>query len=607
MPNLLDRLIGYFSPAAGVRRAHARNVLSRSYQGAEANRLTNNKKPRNLSADQELLGPFGADSVRAWARALVRDNAYAWNVVDTIVSNVVGGDGISAQSCYETPVGDDVEDVNDARDALFAQWCEVCDINGKLNFYEIQNLAMREVVEAGEVLVRIIKTPGKTYKGITRPVSLALEIIEADRLSLERDTYAAKSAAQSGNRVIRGVELDDLGKPVAYWIYKQHPNSPYVVGNQIPERIPASEILHIFRRDRVGQTRGVSWLAPAMSWTRDLGVYVDNEIQASAVASCFTAVIKTDSPAGSLLAPQDEDTTDDNGNSLEYLEPGMVARLKPGESIEGINPGRPNAAADPWIRLMLRGICAGTGTSYEAVSKDFSNTSYSSSRTSKLEDRPRYRRWQNMLIDGLCQPVWDEFCNAAARDGIENFPTSTELLDNRRKVAPVEWQRPEWEWVDPTSEQNAAQASIDNFMSTYSDELGSRGRSWRSTFYQASKERKLRLKLGLLTPAEQQSQMMAAQTGAAGPQDEANAIQDSEQGSTGEWMGLSRLQWQRNRKALTDILNGLADGSMSAALAKAQLSMIGLSDKNIEAIVADASDGNVDNPVPTETEAASVN
>ena len=66
-------------------------------------------------------------------------------------------------------------------------------------------------------------------------------------------------------------------------------------------------------------------------------------------------------------------------------------------------------------------------------------------------------------------------------------------------------------------------------------------------------------------------------------------------------MGLSRLQWQRNRKALADILNGLADGTMSAALARAQLSMIGLSEKNIEAIISDASDGTVDNPLPAES------
>lgn len=590
----IDRVVGYFSPVAQLRRTQARRVL-RSYQGAESNRLTGNKKPKNQAADQELLGPWGADAMRSWARSLVRDNAYAWNVVDTIVSNVIG-DGITAQSTHETAEGEDIEDANDARDKVWSEWCEVCDINGELTFSEIQALCQREIVEAGEVLIRFVKTPGKQFRGTSRPVPLALEVIEADRLSLNHDTYTVRATRETGNRIIRGVELDDKGKAIAYWLYPEHPNSPYTVKNQIPERVPASEVLHLYRKDRVGQSRGISWFAPVMSPIRDLATYIDNELQASAVSSCFTAFIKSDNPTASLLAPSGEEATDNNGNQLDYLEPGIITRLASNESIEFANPGRPNSGSEPWIALMLRGICAGTGTNYEAVAKDFSKTSYSSSRTSKLEDRPRYRRWQNYIISHFCQPVWDEFCNAAAREGIDNFPTSTELLEDRRGVAPVEWQRPEQEWVDPTSEQNAAQSSIDNFMSTYQDEIGARGGSWRAKFYQAAKEQKLRMRLGLLKPDEQTAKMMAGQTGAEAPDEEAQA----EQAGTGEWMGLSRLQWTRNRKALSDVLNGLSDGSMSPALATAQLAMIGLSQKNIDAIVADASDGTVDNPVPAE-------
>lgn len=595
--NILDKAISFFSPVTGLRRAQARKVL-RNYQGAEANRLTNHKNPKNQAADQELMGPFGADALRAWARALVRDNAYAWNVVDTIVSNVIGS-GITAQSTYETPDGEDIEDVNDARDKAFTEWCEVADINGELTFSEIQILAQREIAEAGEVLIRLIKTSGKEYRGITRPVPLALELIEADRLSLERDTFATRLNKDNGNRIIRGIELDDKGKPVAYWIYPEHPNSPYSVRSQIPERINASEILHLYRKDRVGQTRGVTWFAPIMSWMRDLGVYVDNEIQASAVASCFGVVIKRTSPIGSLMAPEGEDTVDSNGNRLSYLEPGMVTELGVDESIECINPGRPNSASEPWINLMLRGICAGTGTNYEAIAKDFSKTSYSSSRTSKLEDRPRYERNQKYIVNHLCLPVWDEFCNAAAREGLDDFPTSTELLEDRRGVAPVEWQLPEQEWVDPTSEQTAAQNSIDNFMSTYQDEIGARGGSYRAKFYQAAKEKRLRLKLGLLKADEQTAQMMAAQTGAAGPTDEVAAERES---GTGEWMGLSRLQLKNNDKALNDVLLGLADGSMSVAVGEAKLAMIGMSQKNIDAVVADVTDGVIDNPIPDESE-----
>ncbi len=591
--NFLDRAIGWFSPAAGVRRAHARKVLQRSYQGAENNRLTNHKRPKNQSADQELLGPHGADSLRAWARALVRDNAYAWNVVDTIVSNVIG-DGITAQSTFETPEGEDIENANDIRDKAFAEWCECADVNGELTFEEIQVLAMREIVEAGECLIRLIRTPKKEHRGVSRPVPFALEMIEADRLALDHDSYIRTTA---GNRVVRGIELDEKGKPLAYWIYKIHPQQSYGF-DRTPERVAANEIIHLYRKDRIGQTRGVSWFAPAMSWMRDLGVYVDNELQASAIASCFTAFIKSDSPTGTLLAPDGEDTVDENGNTLDYLEPGIITRIGTNESVDFANPGRPNSASEPWISLMLRGISAGTGTSYEAISKDFSKTSYSSSRTSKLEDRPRIKRWQNYIIWHLCQPVWDEFCNAAAVAGLNGFPTSAELLEDRRRYSSVEWQRPELEWVDVSAEQQSAESSLSSFTDTYQNVLGARGLSFRAVFYQRAKEDALRKKLGLMTEVERTAAMMAKQTESAAP----DATTDApEAAPAGSMMGLSTLQWNRNSKAILKTISQLAEGKLTPTQAEVFLRQVGVPQPEIDLLLQDASDGTIETPLAPES------
>lgn len=589
----LARIIGIFSPAAGVRRTQQRQALNRMFQGAEANRLTNNKKPKNQSADSELLGPFGADALRAWSRALVRDNAYAWGVVDTIVSSVVGC-GIGAQSQVETPEGTDVEDVNEKRDKVWAEWCEVCDVNGRLNFAEIQQLAQREMVEAGEVLIHLVKTPKKNYRGIYRPVPFALELIEADRLATDKDTY--KIHSKDGNKVVRGVELDDLGKPLAYWIYPEHPNGPYAT-RVTPERIPADEILHLFRVDRIGQTRGVSWFAPVMSWLRDLGVYVDNEIQASAVASCFgVAITTTGRPGNGLMPSTDSETSDVNGNQFEYLEPAMVVRLQQGESIESINPGRPNSASEPWINLMLRGISVGTGLSYEVVSRNYGGTSYSSSRTSMLEDRRRFRRWQRYMVQHCCQPIWDMFNDQAATAGVDGFPSVTEILDDRRVATAVEWQTPAWEWVDPQSEQAASDAALTSFQSTYQDELGQRGKNWRNVFYQRAKEEKLKRQLGLVTAdmanvenAQAEAQQMAATGAAAATTADTTANQPA-----GEMSDMSRLQWGRNRKAIEDILADFISGKASETKARVFLQSLGLTEATASALISDATDGTVD-------------
>ena len=598
----IDRLVGILSPGAAVRRTKQRQTLERMYQGAEANRLTNNKKPRNQSADSELLGPFGADALRAWSRALVRDNAYAWGVVDTIVSSVIGC-GITAQSQVETPEGTDIENVNEKRDKVWQEWCEVCDVNGRLNFSEIQQLAQREIVEAGEVLIHIVKTPGKKYRGIYRPVPIAIELIEADRIATEKDTYKIRNSG--GNKIVRGVELDDLGKPLAYWIYPEHPNGPYVSGRTDPIRIDAADILHLYRVDRIGQSRGVSWFAPVMSWLRDLGVYVDNEIQASAVASCFgVAVTTTGRPGSGLMPSTDSETEDVNGNQFEYLEPAMVVRLNPGESVESINPGRPNSASEPWINLMLRGIAVCTGLSYEIVARDYSQTSYSSSRTSQLEDRRRFRRWQKYIVGHMCNPIWDAFCDQASTAGVDGFPEMSAILDDRRRATAVEWQTPAWEWVDPQSEQAASDAALTSFQSTYQDELGQRGKSWRNVFYQRAKEEKLKRQLGLVTAdqasienSQAEAQQMAATGAAATEAAGGNATSNQ---PAGEMSDMSRLQWGRNRKAIEDVLAELIAGTASETKTRVFLQSLGMTEATANALIEDAADGTV-NSLPEET------
>ena len=78
---------------------------------------------------------------------------------------------------------------------------------------------------------------------------------------------------------------------------------------------------------------------------------------------------------------------DEDGNVYDYLQPGLILRLKPHESLESANPGRPNANAGPWIGLILRGIATGTGLSYETVARDYSQTTYSANRASRSNPR----------------------------------------------------------------------------------------------------------------------------------------------------------------------------------------------------------------------------
>lgn len=481
---LFDRFVGAIDPVKGLRRQQARKILQRTYTGAEPHRLNAQAKPQNRSANRELDGPYGADQLRAWARMLVRDNAYAWGVVDTIVSSVVGR-GIQTMS--DLP---DAEEINEQRDALWSDWGKVCDINGQLDWHSLQALAQREMVEAGEVLVHMVSV-NEVDRGIKRPVPFALELIEADRLAVEHSTLRP---SPNGNEIIRGVEVDSLGKPVAYHVYKTHPSDYYHKREVV--RLPAANVLHLYRKDRVGQSRGISWFAPVVSWLRDLGVYLENEMVASAIAACYTAAIKSRSPISMLNPEESQDSQDSSSNVYDYMQPGMIMHLHPDEDIQFGNIGRPNSEAGTWINLILRGIAVGTGLSFETVARDYSYTSWSSNRASQLEDRRRFRCWQQYLEHNLCDRVWQRFCEKAAFINHPAFPSLVELLEDPNLV-PSQNLATGWEWVDPQAEGDASAMSVMNNLSTVRDELGKKGYNWRKVLLQRQKEMQMMEELGL--------------------------------------------------------------------------------------------------------------
>lgn len=483
---LLDRAVSVFSPGSAAKRAHARNIYrsisGSGYASGQPSRAHESWRPQNRSPDLELSAT--ADSTRARARDLVRTNAYARGILNAKVRNVVGT-GIRPQARVKN--GDTPDRAfNLAAETLFKRWNRVCDITGRLSFLEMQAAVVREVHEAGECLVHFVESDDPT-----RPVKLALELIDADQIASDV-FYPRNINTDTNNEVRRGIEIDASGRPVAYWVYRHHPQDLHTLQTKA-ERLPAENVLHIFRQERIGQTRGVSSFAPVVWWLKNLGYYVENEMQASAVASCFGVAIKTVDAglAGSLSDALDSTNTDDSGNQFEYMQPGMVARLMPGEEIQTINPSRQASNSADFINLMLRSMAVGTGLSFERLSRDYSKTNYSSNRASDLEDRREFRMEQQWLIGRLCIPVWRRLMIHGVAEGFDGFPDEVAFLGSIDEWCEHVWLPPGWEWVDPKNEVEASKIALDSMLSTLTDELGDRGRDLEETLRTRAEEMEL--------------------------------------------------------------------------------------------------------------------
>jgi lambda family phage portal protein len=474
---------------SAIRELFNRNVVQapaprrRMFEGARVSRLTADWVTSGTSADAEIRASLAA--LRNRARQLVRDSDYARQALRAISTNVVGN-GIPFQAQVKKQRGNKLDQVtNDAIEEAWRVWSRAkhCHVAGKLSFGDIQCLAVRSMAESGEVLIRMVKQPFGGSK-----VPMALEVIEADLLD---DTYNGK-APGSGNDVRMGVEIDRWQRPVAYWFLNKHPGdyqfpNTTVTSAQQRTRVSADEVIHLFQMERPGQTRGVSWFASAIKRLHHLSGYEEAEVVRARASSALMGFIT--SPEGEL---QGDEVID--GERVSAFEPGTFKYLAPGESVSVPSLDAPDGQFEPFVRGMLRAVSAGMGVSYEQLSHDFSQSNYSSSRLSLLEERDNWRMLQRWLIENLHQRVFDQWLDLAVLSGSLNLPLYETDPERYRQVR---WMPRGWAWVDPQKEVAAYREAEMAGYTTKAEIIAENGGDVEDVFQQRRRELDLAAELGL--------------------------------------------------------------------------------------------------------------
>mgnify|MGYP000051739311 FL=1 len=498
---------------------------ARGYAGAQVNRLTGDWVPINTSGDAELVTSLRM--LRARSRQVCRDNEHAKNALRIVANNVIGT-GVGMQPTVSFGSGTLRANINEQIDAAFEAWkvADRCHTAGKLHLHDIERLCVMAVVRDGEVLIRKIRQPF----GDGNKVALSLEVIEADRLI---DNYAQATAPGTGNAIRMGVEVDKWMRPVAYWLYPNHPGdyqfSTFEASRYI--RVPAEEIIHLYVIDRWPQTRGEPWFHAALRRINNIGGYEEAELvaaRASAAIMGFRETPESDIPGDGV---DDADGVED-GERVTDMSAGIIMDLAPGEKFTGFNPSRPNAAMEPFMRHMLRSFAAGVGCSYSALTRDYSQANYSSERASQLEDRDLWRVVQLWWIRSFRAPLHRELLDAfilAGEVSIPDYYTRRALY-----VAAVRFKPRGWSWIDPTKEVQAYKLAVRCGFMTVSDVIAAtaNGADPEDIFAARARELEIMEGLGLVfdTDPSQVTDKGEAQTVAPGTAPEG----DDAQGSAGQ-------------------------------------------------------------------------
>jgi lambda family phage portal protein len=450
----------------------------RRYDGAKVGRNYSNWFTSNASANAEIWGSLSR--LRDRSRDLCRNNDYARGAIQKLVDNVVfTGIGFQAQVKQLKDKTKSDDRANYLIEAAWSEWADnpqYCHAAGELTFAEIQQLVFRSWLEVGEVFVRKVK---RSFAG--SPIAFALEVIEADRCAEEHN------CSYQGNQVVMGVEVDNWKRPLAYWFYEDHPGDNWVSASNVSrtlKRIPASEIIHLYFRDRPGQLRGVPLLASSLLRLKNIGDYEEHEQIAAKAAACIMAFVTT--PDADLLG--EPGYGQEGLPADERLAPGIIRYMASGETINAFDPKRPNPNVTGFIECQLRAAGAGIGSSYEGVSNDYSKSNYSSSRLSLLQSRDRFKVLQLALISKFCRGVYGDWLEAAVMSGVLPF-ADYEMRPERYRA--IRWTPRGWSWVDPQKEINGTIAAIKAGLTTLTEEVAKQGGDFEENIKILAREREI--------------------------------------------------------------------------------------------------------------------
>lgn len=455
--------------------------------------------PRSGSPNEDIN--WNNSTLRQRGRMLYMSAPLATSAINTNRTKVIGVGLTLKASVDRDLLGLSQEEAKawerrtEAEFRLWASRKQHCDAIGMNNFDSLQQLALSAWLMSGDVFPLF-----KRYKPTpTCPYSLRIHLVEADRVSTPTEYRSAVGSAgmtdgvnpNTGNRIYDGVEVDESGMVVAYYIRSTYPwqiTSEPVEWTRVEaygKRLGLPNILHVMSSERPDQYRGVTYLAPVIEQLLQMRRYTESELMAALVQSFFTAwiVTKTDPSeiplnevgAGSISgipSENPEDGTNIEGGGISddpnehELGPGTVIHLDDGEDVRFGSPNIPSTGFDAFVKTFCKLIGAGLGLPYDVLIKEY-NSSYSSARAALLDAWEDFRMRRKWFVDSFCQPAYEVWLSEAVARGRIKAPGffGDPLL--RAAWCGAKWIGPVQGSLDPLKEAKAAVLQIQHALKTH--------------------------------------------------------------------------------------------------------------------------------------------
>ena len=425
-------------------------------------------------ANADLLSANAANNpkvrqtLRSRARYEVANNSYARGIISTLANDCIGT-GPRLQM-----LTDDAE-ANRVVEREFMRWADAISLSEKLRTMRMAR------AESGEAFAMLVANPK-----VDSPVNLDLRLVEADQVAtpfLNQFPFRANA--------IDGIVFDAYGNPTEYHVLKNHPGDTIAGFTLDYDRVPAASMVHYFRADRPGQSRGIPEITPALPLFAQLRRYILAVVAAAETAADFAAVLYTDAPANGEADPVEP-------MDLVELERRMATVLPGGWKLCQVHAEQPPTGFSEFTKEILNEICRCLNMPFNVAYGNSSGYNYASGRL----DHQTYYKSIRVDQSQLGLSVLDRVLRAWLDEAI----LISELLPLWMRTTAFRDLTHQWFWdgqehVDPAKEANAQSTRLQNHTTTLAYEYARQGRDWESELRQRAKEVALMGKLGLTQPS----------------------------------------------------------------------------------------------------------
>lgn len=428
-PNLVDKVVGYFSPRAGMER-RAWRTMEASYKGGVPTRTSETWGMDQTTRFGTTLERYQLMNARDRANQAYRNNLVAKTLIQTETDNVIG-DGLNYMPTTKSAAWN-----REAKDKYY-EWLKNISVRGSdvLTGCEVERLLWSQSRVAGDV-GWILVSQGPESR---------IQVIESHRISSPYGDAADGS-------ITDGIKFDLTGAPKTFYV-----KSASEVGKWF--EVPARDFVFFAHHSNPSQARGESCFITIFDLLAHLDRYVDGVSLAAWMATVFGLVFK-EASAAKQFAGLSTLAANSQGQQQRAitLEGGQVKYMAPEGEVVQVDAKQPMQQTPQFIQQMLRLLGMPFDMPLEVFARDMSSSNFASARIGLL---PFYRacrikaarfgaRWSRTI------QWWLSRENLRARDDPKRWKTafpedfwSHELRCNS------------WAYTDPVSDVQSQQLQVD--------------------------------------------------------------------------------------------------------------------------------------------------